>query len=113
LPDPSTLNATAPAHDSPSGLFALERYHPTLREVGMTKCDVKFNESLYSALDENGKPVSTINECMHRSVPSRYGSSAPLCSDDAKGICASSPYKPENLAPFFAGGAFAGLPIVE
>ncbi|MGA7808388.1 DUF2235 domain-containing protein [Bradyrhizobium sp.] len=113
LPDPSKLHATAPAHDSASGLFALDRYHPTLREVGMTKCDVKFNESLYSALDENGKPVSTINECMHRSVLSRYGNSAPLCSDDAKGICASSPYKPENLAPFFAGGAFAGLPDVE
>ena len=113
LPDPATVDAAAPAHDSASGLFALDRYHPTLREVGMTKCAVKFNESLYAALDENGKPVSTINECIHRSVVSRYGSSAPLCSDDAKGICASSPYKPENLAPFFAGGAFAGLPVVE
>lgn len=113
LPDPSTLDATAPAHDSSSGLFALDRYHPTLREIGMKKCEVKFNESLYAALDENGKPISTINECIHWSVLSRYARSAQLCSDDDKGICALSLYKPETLAPFFSSGVFAGLTVVE
>ena len=62
------MSQHAPAHDSSSGLFALDRYHPTLREIGMKKCAVKLNESLYEALDENGKPVSTINESIHKSV---------------------------------------------
>ena len=113
LPDPSMLDVSAPAHDSSSGLFALDRYHPTLREIGMTKCAVKFNESLYEALDENGNPVSTINESVHRSVLSRYAGSAQMCSDDDKGTCSLNPYKPETLAPFFSTGSFAGLPIVD
>ena len=113
LPDPSMLDPTAPAHDLSSGLFALDRYHPTLREVGMKQCAVKLNESLYEALDENGKPVSTINENVHRSVLSRYASSAQVCSDDNKGTWSLSTYKPETLALFFDGGSFAGLPIVD
>jgi uncharacterized protein (DUF2235 family) len=112
LPDPATLEATAPSHDSSSGLFALDRYHPTIREIGMKKCSVKFNESLYEALDENGKPISTINECIHRSVLSRYAGSAQICSDDEKGTCSLAPYKPENLTPFFGGNTFAGLAAV-
>ena len=107
------LDATAPAHDLSAGLFALDRYHPTLREIGMKKCTVKFNESLYEALDENGNPVSTINEGVHRSVLSRYAGSAQVCSNDDKGTCSLSPYKLETLAPFFNDGAFAGLPIVD
>jgi hypothetical protein len=63
-------------------------------------------------LDENGKPVSTINECIHQSVVSRYAKPAQLCSDDAKGTCSVAPYNPETLAPFFNGGVFAGLPVV-
>jgi uncharacterized protein (DUF2235 family) len=113
LPDPATLNAAAPAHDSSSGLFALDRYHPTLREIGMKKCAVKFNESLYSALDENGKPLSTINESVHQSVLARYAGSAQVCSDDVDGVCTSVPYKPATLAPFFSNGVFAGLPVVK
>jgi hypothetical protein len=104
---------TAPAHDSSSGLFALDRYHPTLREIGMKKCTVKLNESLYEALDEAGRPVSTINESVHRSVVSRYAGSAQMCSDDDKGTCGLIAYKPETLAPFFSSGTFAGLPIVD
>lgn len=113
LPEPSTLDAVAPAHDSSSGLFALDRYHPTLREIGMKKPSVKFNESLYEALDENGKPISTINESIHRSVLSRYAHLAQMCSDDDKGTCTLSTYEPETLGPFFSGGVFAGLPVVE
>jgi hypothetical protein len=107
------LDVSAPAHDSSSGLFALDRYHPTLREIGMTKCAVNFNESLYEALDESGKPASTINESVHRSVLLRYAGSAQMCSDDDKGTCSLNPYKPETLAPFFSTGSFAGLPIVD
>jgi hypothetical protein len=65
-----------------SGLFALDRYHPTLREIGMRKCSVEFNQSIYEALDETGKPVATINEIVHRSVITRYGATAQMCSDD-------------------------------
>ena len=79
----------------------------------MKKCIVKFNESLYEALDENGKPVSTINEGVHRSVLTRYAGSAQVCSDDDKGASSLSPYKPETLMPFFSTGSFAHLPIVD
>jgi uncharacterized protein (DUF2235 family) len=113
LPDPKMLDVTAPLHDSSSELFALDRYHPTLREIGMKKCAVKFNESLYEALDENGKPVSTINEKVHQSVVSRYSANAQVCSDDDKGTCGLAPYKPETLAPFFVTNTFAGLTVVS
>jgi uncharacterized protein (DUF2235 family) len=113
LPDPTALDAAAPAHDSSSGLFALDRYHPTLREIGMKQCAVKLNESLYEALDENGKPVATINERIHQSVLARYAAPAQMCSDDLKGTCSSALYKPETLTPFYNGGVFAGLPVVN
>jgi uncharacterized protein (DUF2235 family) len=112
LPDPTALDAAAPAHDSSSGLFALDRYHPTLREIGMKKCPVKLNESLYEAIDENGKPVATINEGIHNSVLARYAAPARLCSDDLNGTCSSTAYKPETLIPFYSSGGFAGLPVV-
>jgi hypothetical protein len=113
LPDRTMLDPTAPSHDSSAGLFALDRYHPTIRNVGMKSCPVKLNESLYSALDEKGQPTKTINEGIHRSVLTRCAGSAQLCSDDANGKCSLGPYKPENLAPFFATGSFAGLPIID
>jgi len=91
LPNPATLDVTAPAHDSSSALFALDRYHPTLREIGMKKCNVKLNESLYEALDETGKPVATINERIHKSVIARYAAPAQVCSDDLKGTCSLVP----------------------
>ena len=113
IPDPVLLDPTAASHDSSSGLFALDRYHPTIREVGMKTGSVKFNESLYKALDENGKPVPTINEAVHRSVLTRYASHGQVCSDDDKGACSLEPYRPENLTPFFNGTNFAGLPIAD
>jgi uncharacterized protein (DUF2235 family) len=113
LPDPANLDVKAPLHDSSSGLFAIDRYRPTLREIGMTKCHVTLNESLYEAVDENESPVKTINERVHRSAVSRYGEQAQLCSEDEKGQCSLVLYEPTTLSPFFAGGAFAGLPIVD
>jgi hypothetical protein len=91
LPDRTMLNPTAPSHDSSSGLFALDRYHPTIRDVGMRNCPVKLNESLYSALDEKGQPTKTINEGIHRSVLTRYAGSAQICSDDVSGKCSLGP----------------------
>jgi hypothetical protein len=79
----------------------------------MKKCAVELDESLYEALDENGKPVSTINERIHKSLISRYAVPAQVCSDDDKGTWSLIHYKPETLAPFFSSGTFAGLPIVE
>jgi uncharacterized protein (DUF2235 family) len=113
LPDSSLLDPGSPSHDSSAGLFALDRYHPTIREIGMKKAAVKFNESLYEALDENGQPVSTINECVHRSVLSRYTGNAQVCTDDDKGSCNIVSYRPENLAVFFSGTTFNGLPIAD
>jgi uncharacterized protein (DUF2235 family) len=113
LPDPTKLDVTAPAHDSSSGLFAVNRYHPTLREIGMKKCAVKLNESLYEPIDENGNPVSTINEKIHKSVVGRYATNAQLCSDDDKSTCSLALYKPETLAPFFSSAVFADLPTAD
>lgn len=113
LPDQQLLDPTAPAHDSSSGLFALDRYHPTIRAIGMKKPTVKFNESLYEALDENGQPIATINEGIHRSVLTRHAGNAQVCSDDDTGACSTIPYRPENLSPFFSSATFNGLPIVD
>jgi uncharacterized protein (DUF2235 family) len=113
LPDPQTVNPLAPSHDSSSGLFALDRYHPTIRAIGSKKLSVKFNESLYEALDENGKLTTTVNEAVHRSVVIRYAGNAQVCSDDGNGVCAIEPYKPENLSPYFSGKTFDGLPIAD
>jgi uncharacterized protein (DUF2235 family) len=113
LPDPKLLDPGAPSHDSSSGLFALDRYHPTIREIGGKKCEVSFNQSLYEALDENGKPVVTINEGVHRSALARFSGSAQVCSNDDTSACSVEPYKPVNLVPFFSGSTFAGLPIVD
>jgi hypothetical protein len=96
-----------------TGFTMTPRYHPTLREIGMKKCPVEFNESLYEAPDETGKPIATINESVHGSVIARYGAPAQLCSDDLNGTCSLAPYKPETLAPFYSSGVFAGLPIVD
>ncbi|WP_426424158.1 DUF2235 domain-containing protein [Bradyrhizobium genosp. A] len=113
LPDPTMLSPTSASHDSSSGLFALDRYHPTIRQIGTKNGSVKFNESLYRALDENGQPVATINEAIHRSVLTRYAGQAQICSDDDKGVCSLAAYTPENLAPFFSGKNFAGLPVAD
>jgi uncharacterized protein (DUF2235 family) len=113
LPDPAKLDVIAPAHDSSTGLFRLDRIHPMLREIGMTECAVGLNESLYVALDEKGQPTKTINERMHQSAISRYAVPAQMCSDDDKGTCSLAPYRPETLTPFFAGGTFTGLPVVN
>lgn len=110
---PSRTDPTAPAHDSSSGLFALDHFRPTLREIGGRPCDVAFNESLYSALDEEGRPTRAINEAVHGSVVARYGKPAQLCSNEDDGSCASVTYRPKALAPFFKGGAFSGLPVVD
>lgn len=113
LPDVAMLNPGAPSHDSSSGLFALDRLHPMIREIGQIKCPVSFNEILYEAVDENGQPVKTINESIHRSVLTRYTGSAQICSKDDTGICSTGPYKPINLTPFFTSNNFAGLPVVD
>jgi uncharacterized protein (DUF2235 family) len=113
LPDPTRLDPKAVYHDSSSGLFAIDRYRPTLREIGMTKCPVAVNESLYTPIDESGKPVATINEKIHRSATSRYGNPSQLCSNDDKGTCSLVLYQPKTLAPFFHQGVFSGLPIVD
>ena len=38
LPDPTAFDVTGPAHDSSSGLFALDRYHPALRDWDEEMC---------------------------------------------------------------------------
>jgi hypothetical protein len=100
-------------HESSSGLFALDRYHPTLREIGMKKCPVKLNESLYEAMDEAGKPISTINESVHKSVLARYAAPAQVCFDDLNGSCSLAPYRPKTLTPFYSSGVLAGLLAVD
>jgi uncharacterized protein (DUF2235 family) len=113
LPDPTQLDPTGACHDSSSGLFALDRYRPTLREIGMTKCPVALNESLYTSVDENGPPVATINERIHRSAVSRYGKGAQVCSNDDNGTCSLASYEPKTMAPFFNKGVFSGLLVID
>jgi hypothetical protein len=107
------LNAAAAAHDSSSGLFALDHFRPTLRRIGERPCETAFNESLYVAQDENGRPVRAINEAVHRSVIERYGKAAQLCTNDESGTCSTAIYQPKTLQPYFGPGGFAGLPVVD
>jgi len=103
----------APAHDSSSGLFALDHLRPTLRRIGERPCETAFNESLYVAQDENGRPVRAINEAVHRSAIERYDKPAQLCSKDGSGTCSMAPYRPKTLQPYFGPGGFSGLPIAD
>lgn len=72
----------------------------------------RFNVSLYKALDENGKPVKTINERIHESVLERYGKNAKTASDDDK-TYSSETYQPKTLVPLHMTGVFSGLQIVR
>ncbi|CAA2160902.1 hypothetical protein MBRA_06057 [Methylobacterium brachiatum] len=107
------LDAGAPAHDSSSGLFALDHFRPTLRRIGERPCEAAFNESLYVAQDENGRPVQAINQAVHRSVIDRYGKPAQLCTNDESGACSSAIYQPKTLLPYFGKSGFSGLPVVD
>jgi uncharacterized protein (DUF2235 family) len=107
------LNAAAPAHDSSSGLFALDHFRPTLRRIGERPCETAFNESLYVSQDENGRPVRAINEAVHRSVIERYGKAAQLCTNDETGTCSTATYQPKTLQPYFGPSGFSGLPVVD
>lgn len=93
-------------------LFAVGRLRPTQRETGGRRCEASFNESLYSAVDEKGRPTRAINEAIHPSPITRFGKSTHVCSNDDEGSCALVTYVPKTLEPFFAGGAFSGLPVV-
>ena len=73
LPDPQKLDSAAPTHDSSDGFFALDRYRPTYREIGAKPFTTAINEAVYTAVDENNKPVKTINERIHHSLILRYG----------------------------------------
>ncbi|MCJ2054467.1 DUF2235 domain-containing protein [Methylobacterium sp. J-070] len=109
----SPLDVTAPSHNSSSGLFALDHFRPTLREISGRKCDVALNESLFVPVDENGEPIQTINEMVHRSVIERYGKPAQLCANDEQGLCRLEPYLPKTLKPFIGPNGFSGLPVVD
>lgn len=113
LPNPTTLKPTAPAHDSASGIFALDRYRPTLRQIGTRSCQAGLTESLYSAMDPEGKPLVPINQAVHRSVIERHDQKAELCADDEKGACSLIDYTPATLRPYFGTKGFSGLPVVD
>lgn len=109
---PSATDPASPSHDSSSGLFALDHFRPTLRGVGSRRCEVALNESLYSALDEKGRPAQVINEAVHRSVVERWGKAVQVRrADDKDGP--SGAYRPKTLVPYFEDGVFSGLPIVD
>ena len=110
---PSQTDAIAPAHNSSSGLFALDHFRPTLREIGGRACEVAFNESLYSPIDEKGQSLRPINEGVHQSVIDRYGKQVQLRPNDDDGKGSVATYQPKTLGPFFAGSHFSGLPIIE
>jgi uncharacterized protein (DUF2235 family) len=101
LPVKAHLDPLAATHDSSSGLFRPDRLMPMYRQVAETPCEVSFYERLYAPLDDNGKPLRTINEGIHRSVIARYGKQAQVCSNDKEGDCATALYAPKNLASFF------------
>jgi uncharacterized protein (DUF2235 family) len=101
LPDKERLDPLAPTHDSSSGLFRADRLMPMYRQIAETPCQVSFYERLYAPADDKGMLLPTIREAIHRSVITRYGKEAAICSNDKDGICATTSYTPKNLAPLF------------
>lgn len=115
LPDKTHLDPLAAAHDSSSGLFRPDRLRPMYREIEQTPCQISFYERLYAPVDDNGKPLPTINEKIHRSVVTRYGKQAAMCSNDKDGACVATAYNPKNLTPFFTktGTLKRGMQVVD
>lgn len=101
LPDPEGLNPKAASHNSSSGFFLKDRLRPTYREICETPCHVSFYDRLYAPADANGKPLTTINQKIHRSVLTRFAAQASVCSVNSDGTCENAAYLPLNLAPFF------------
>ena len=115
LPSLEDLQPLAPSHDSSSGLFSIDRFSPTFREVLQKPFDVTAFERLYAPLDADGNRLQTINEKAHMSVVGRYGKPALVCSADAAGTCEPAVYEPRNLKPLFAsdGTPAAGLAVAD
>jgi uncharacterized protein (DUF2235 family) len=115
LPDPLTLDPKAPTHNSSAGFFAWDKLFPTFRELLQAPFNVSFHERLYAPLDANGKPLPTINQSIHKSVLSRFGRTANVCSIDSDGICEEVDYLPRNLSPFFEkdGSLKPNVPIAN
>jgi hypothetical protein len=101
LPDPHGLDPKAATHNSSSGFFFMNRLRPTYREICETPCHVSVYDRLYAPVDANGKPLTTINQKIHRSVLTRFAAQASVCSIDSDGTCENATYLPLNLAPFF------------
>jgi uncharacterized protein (DUF2235 family) len=115
LPDPEKLENLAPSHDSSSGLFSVDRFSPTLREVLQKPFEVSAFQRLYAPLDDNGNRLPTINEMVHRSVVGRYRTSASICLADKVGTCGSAVYQPLNLSSLFPadGTPAEGIDVSE
>jgi uncharacterized protein (DUF2235 family) len=101
LPDKAKLDPLASSHDSSTGLFRPDRLRPTYREIAETACNVSFYERLYAPADDQGKPVTTINEAIHTSVIMRYGQQVETFSDEAENMTTKAPYAPKNLESLF------------
>jgi hypothetical protein len=111
LPDPASTDPLAPRHDSSSGLFAFNRVIPTVRRVCEEDVSVPLFQTLYVPTGDDGKPLKTVNERIHRSVLGRFGKA------DAMGYLGDPPvpevkadqrwnlYRPLNLTPLFADGS--------
>jgi len=115
LPNSADLQNLAPSHDSSSGLFSVDRFSPTFRELLQKPFDVSAFQRLYAPLDANGNRLPTINEKVHGSVVNRYRNSASVCLADADGKCDSAVYQPLNLSPLFAsdGTLAAGIATAD
>jgi uncharacterized protein (DUF2235 family) len=113
LPVSADLQNLAPSHDSSSGLFSIDRFSPTFREILQKPFEVSAFERLYAPLDANGVRLPTINEKLHGSVVARYRKQASVCVDDIEGRCGSVTYQPPNLKPLFAadGTLVQGAPV--
>lgn len=108
LPDPQELNAKAPTHDSSSGIFKLDAFRRTWRQVAEKPCEVGLVQSLYAPIDLDGNALQTINETVHQSAIDRFATNAAICKIDANGTVEMTDYRPPNLAAHFDGSTFTG-----
>ena len=114
LPDPAGIDASSPTHDSCTGVFLLDGFRRTWRQVAGQAFQVGPLETLYAPIGRDGLTLRTINEALHESLRARFGRLASSCTNDDKGTVANATYEAKNLQPFFdAQGAYVGTTPIE
>ena len=94
---PAGGDPLGPMHDSSSGIFVIDRLHPTFRELCNIPAKVSFYQRLYAPHDDNGNRLDGLNQSVHSSVIARLGKQVDLRSLSFPVSTRQIVYDPVNL----------------